>query len=345
MPVEFRFIDGACIPLHKQGGCSGAHNHALDGGIVRSPESRCYLTKCQKCGDPVFFIRYNGGSVFIDPPLGPPWRRHPCMPERPRVDRPAVAPPPWNVLEAQKLLGKVRGTVTGVVIEAEVSRGRKQTILTMAVADETTLVLLVRGGADYFLGKIVVLRPAIQRLYSIENVAEVFVVEKALQVPASLQKSEFKLLSDGGRVALPPKDTVGDDSLDPALPKAAQKALRKYRANKFEGSWKPAELVCLVSLLKGREQDIAIHHAALAILNHGSVYGDYGLLVALAQTLFGTKRQQLVSWLRNYTPVIIEVRRKDKKMLFRRDEAGKIEGFDPAQLRNNPFYSHPIAKD
>jgi hypothetical protein len=36
--------------------------------------------RCQKkeCGQPVYFIRHNGGSVWVDPPLGPPWHKHRC---------------------------------------------------------------------------------------------------------------------------------------------------------------------------------------------------------------------------------------------------------------------------
>lgn len=39
----------------------------------------CAHSKCPRCGDAVFFVRHNGGSVYLDPPLGPPWPKHPCM--------------------------------------------------------------------------------------------------------------------------------------------------------------------------------------------------------------------------------------------------------------------------
>ena len=80
--IEFRYIDGRCVPLHIYGGgCGGsARSEVYDyPGYRRSKESTCFLTSCPKCKDPVYFIRHNGGSVWIDPPLGPPWYKHPCM--------------------------------------------------------------------------------------------------------------------------------------------------------------------------------------------------------------------------------------------------------------------------
>lgn len=40
--------------------------------------------KCPVCSDPVFFFQaYNGGRVFFDPPLGPPWKKHHCTSREP----------------------------------------------------------------------------------------------------------------------------------------------------------------------------------------------------------------------------------------------------------------------
>jgi hypothetical protein len=39
----------------------------------------CCPTNCPKCGAEVFFIRHNGGSVWVDPPLGWPWPKHGCF--------------------------------------------------------------------------------------------------------------------------------------------------------------------------------------------------------------------------------------------------------------------------
>ncbi len=43
-------------------------------------EDFCRQTTCRKCGEPVFFVRHNGGSVWFDT-LGWPWPKHPCHEE------------------------------------------------------------------------------------------------------------------------------------------------------------------------------------------------------------------------------------------------------------------------
>lgn len=37
-----------------------------------------FKTSCPKCGGPVYFVRHNGGSVWLDD-LGDPWPQHPCF--------------------------------------------------------------------------------------------------------------------------------------------------------------------------------------------------------------------------------------------------------------------------
>jgi len=45
----------------------------------------CRPTKCPRCGDSVFFVRHNGGSVWFDE-LGPPWPKHGCFDEYRKKD-------------------------------------------------------------------------------------------------------------------------------------------------------------------------------------------------------------------------------------------------------------------
>lgn len=75
-PIEFAYIDGRCTPIHLNGSCSrGASSLRLEAGLRRD---FCRPTNCPKCGDEVFFVRYNGGSVWFDE-LGWPWPKHPCF--------------------------------------------------------------------------------------------------------------------------------------------------------------------------------------------------------------------------------------------------------------------------
>lgn len=43
-----------------------------------APEDFCRPTTCPQCGHSVFFIRHNGGSIWIEA-LGSPWPKHPCF--------------------------------------------------------------------------------------------------------------------------------------------------------------------------------------------------------------------------------------------------------------------------
>jgi hypothetical protein len=236
-PIEFVTIDGRPTPLHSQGGCSGP-NGGIAGGSFKSAESQCFKASCNVCGQPVFFIQHNGGSVFIDPPLGPPWHRHGCMPVRTDRESPESEPTIGVVSsEAQRLLGRVRGLITGVVVQADVSKCRKNTILTIAAAERELMVLLMRGGADYFLGKLVILRPAKRAVYNAKGPDEVFKVDRALFIPEPHRNPEFPLLLEGA--ARPPSEVLKRILLMPhGLPAAVNKAYRKFLERGLGTSWK-----------------------------------------------------------------------------------------------------------
>lgn len=72
--VEFRRKNGRNIPIH------GARGSAQICNSQRGIRATCFLTPCpRQCGRHVFFIRHNGGSIWINPPLGYPWIKHECM--------------------------------------------------------------------------------------------------------------------------------------------------------------------------------------------------------------------------------------------------------------------------
>jgi hypothetical protein len=82
--IDFRYtLDGRCVPIHPSGQCYGrsySHSYHYRGYAVYdyAEQDFCTPSKCSYCGDDVFFIRHNGGSVWIEPPLGWPWHKHPC---------------------------------------------------------------------------------------------------------------------------------------------------------------------------------------------------------------------------------------------------------------------------
>ena len=74
-PIIFRMNCGRCVPMHVSGrACSGPPPYS------KTSIKRAVRGYCSVCGDRVFFVRHNGGSVWLDD-LGPPWPRHPCIPQ------------------------------------------------------------------------------------------------------------------------------------------------------------------------------------------------------------------------------------------------------------------------
>lgn len=138
----------------------------------KSYEIHCHLTTCPHCPDRVYFIRHNGGSVWIDPPLGPPWYIHECMDSRssggrrdgaaelnPRTSLAAQFPSlPLNTAQGHLILG--------VVIEAKTLLGR--TLLRLQTGNRQDMLLLVKF-ADFLVGKLVVYNPRGKSLRWIED--------------------------------------------------------------------------------------------------------------------------------------------------------------------------------
>ncbi len=90
--IEFRHIEGRIVPIHPDGGwhCgfqsnSSSHVSTIPRNYsgVWHDEDFTRPTICQECGESVFFIRHNGGSVWVNS-LGTPWPKHPCF------DKPAT---------------------------------------------------------------------------------------------------------------------------------------------------------------------------------------------------------------------------------------------------------------
>lgn len=75
--VVFRHIHGALVPIHPSGPCDARNTRKSN--VSNLDSYRNFLTNCPLCYEKVFFIRHNGGAVWLDPPLGSPWNVHPCF--------------------------------------------------------------------------------------------------------------------------------------------------------------------------------------------------------------------------------------------------------------------------
>lgn len=80
--IIFRYVDGRITPIHLSGSCGSDYAGSTATAARSAPagynDDFCRPTTCPQCGAAVFFIRHNGGSVWVDE-LGWPWPKHGCF--------------------------------------------------------------------------------------------------------------------------------------------------------------------------------------------------------------------------------------------------------------------------
>ncbi|EDM65947.1 hypothetical protein PE36_08096 [Moritella sp. PE36] len=169
-PVEFRYVNGRCIPLHLYGGCIGEGNSAANdySGYNVSHESKCFCTNCPDCGEEVFFIRHNGGSVWIDPPLGPPWYKHGCF------DKPAEGTPKsslattYNLSLQAKIKGKPNLFI-GVVKSTNVHWSKDYTDIVIETGKNGSKEIRIKNNAGFLLGKLCIYDTSENEMWPVEE--------------------------------------------------------------------------------------------------------------------------------------------------------------------------------
>jgi hypothetical protein len=144
--IEFRYIGGRPVPIHLDGPCSGEHQATQGPQYSKSDESCCYLTTCPECKCQVYFIRHNGGSVWVDPPLGPPWYKHYCM------DSTSTGQGKQVVAAATQLASSSQ---LGVATATEVARSGSLTVVRFETGNRRVRYLLIRGNGTSLIGQIV----------------------------------------------------------------------------------------------------------------------------------------------------------------------------------------------
>ena len=85
--IIFRMMQGRCVPMHPKGGCPG-HSELRDDD-EKQPDC-LYATSCPKCEKPVYFLRHNGGSTWLDD-IPYPWPKHECF-----LDQSDPVPAAWR---------------------------------------------------------------------------------------------------------------------------------------------------------------------------------------------------------------------------------------------------------
>lgn len=182
-PVEFRLVDGRCIPLHLNGSCiGGGVNGATDySGYNLSPESTCFCTDCPKCGHKVFFIRHNGGSVWIDAPLGPPWFKHACF------DAPSTTAARSNLVAEYKLVipnvaeQSDTSLVIGIVSSTRVDVSRRFTDIKFETGRHNAGGIRLQHNAGFLLGKLCVHDTENFQMWPLDEPSYTYAVLKPLE--------------------------------------------------------------------------------------------------------------------------------------------------------------------
>jgi hypothetical protein len=150
--IIFRYMDGRVTPIHLSGSCSSDYAGSTATGVRSAPagfdDDFCRSTTCPQCGARVFFIRHNGGSVWVDE-LGWPWPKHGCFdtaPATPRSRRAFSVETPSGERSADLLLG--------LVVWAELE-SPGQTGLLIKRQDRAMFRYRVRGNRLDLVGEVV----------------------------------------------------------------------------------------------------------------------------------------------------------------------------------------------
>jgi len=122
-----------------------------NGGIRVWPETNYTRpTHCPECGEDVYFIRHNGGSVWVDPPLGWPWPKHACF-DKP--NEPTHAFSTWSA-KSSGLTNPKLGMIVRISNESETSEPRIE--IRLPDASRVTVVLRWTPADSDMLGALVI---------------------------------------------------------------------------------------------------------------------------------------------------------------------------------------------
>lgn len=106
-------------------------------------EDFCKPSKCPRCGASVYFVRHNGGNVWLDS-LGAPWPKHACFDD----DIPSII---------RHQLVEEKRTVFGVVMTVALIESSEDSIITVKCHNNKTITVKIgsQGDITKWLGRLV----------------------------------------------------------------------------------------------------------------------------------------------------------------------------------------------
>ncbi|TLM67384.1 MAG: hypothetical protein FDZ69_04630 [Deltaproteobacteria bacterium] len=131
----------------------------------------CAPSKCPICGEDVFFIRHNGGSVWVDD-LGWPWPRHGCFDSY--QSRGAFTPAVVSAIPAHQILDPE----LGLVVRASQASGESFAQLLVRHSNGEYLRMIVENGYADLAGEIICFSREKKQVVLLFNEKKVFDIIK-----------------------------------------------------------------------------------------------------------------------------------------------------------------------
>ncbi|MBX7497232.1 hypothetical protein K3172_15335 [Qipengyuania sp. 6B39] len=223
----------------------------------------------------------------------------------------------------------------GVVVVSEIREDRSQTLLSIEVGEKEKLVVLVGGGADSFLGKMVRIDGAKAQLYGLDDRRLFLPILGAACIPPNLKASGKPL--PGKIKASRAKRAVQTNAEKQA--ERTRKLTGRYQQHGLDEAWTVGQLIQLLGALRGAEKDHVAQSTALKILKHASETGDCSAAAALAAELSADRRARLKIWLAEFSPIKL---RLDIHPFTARVNKHSDKSFEIANAQNALFYGMPL---
>lgn len=172
--VSFRYIDGKCIPIHMSGNCIDSENFSSPFfSYYKRSDSTCFSTQCPRCNDSVYFIRHNGGAVWLDSPLGPPWYKHICF------DLVGSNKDKDSLYEEKRkniVTDVSSNEAVCVICSTKILKNRDFTYAILEAGESKGMRVKIKNNADYLLGKICILSIDKKFIWPIDEPQLIFLI-------------------------------------------------------------------------------------------------------------------------------------------------------------------------
>ncbi|MDX5976221.1 OST-HTH/LOTUS domain-containing protein [Vreelandella alkaliphila] len=131
-------------------------------------ETENHLTQCPICKSDVAFIKHNGGAVWLDLPLGPPWYKHACF------DNASSSVGKNNLKSIFNIENKTLSRTAKIIVADSCSYNSfsSTSMLRAKFSNGIKRSMSVRGDARIFVGRICCIDESTKEIWPIDDVAK-----------------------------------------------------------------------------------------------------------------------------------------------------------------------------